>query len=482
MANEGSPLHRDPAAGGRFAAARRAPLTWVVVAASALVALVVVGGGARIAVIAVAAVLAVAGIRYWLPVLVACVVFEMALGGYGHLASVAGLSVRQALLVAVLGAWAARRLLITRGPTGVGPVSGALLVFFGVCLVTLLVSVARGNPLAFQDGATSAFALLALPLCECARTESGRERLLRWFLWAVFALALLQIVLIVAFTLRLLPAHQLARSFNQAMGGITLTPEFVRVFIVGSIFFQVGVLLLVSAQLAGTSLVGRWSDRVILAASAVGLVLTYTRGFWIATLLGLVVLFPLTTARGRVRAVAVVAVVLVVAAVTLAVSGAAFTGPVFDRVASLFSDRHDVSVAYRLTLYPRLLARIADRPLFGYGFGYPLEGGIYYENSYFYYLIKFGVAGLLALAIAWALFLVRATVQPTGPVAPRWRAASAGLASAALSLLLVTAINPFINSPMGLFFQAWGAALLDATWFQAGSDAGAGATSGRSSS
>ena len=126
----------------------------------------------------------------------------------------------------------------------------------------------------------------------------------------------------------------------------------------------------------------------------------------------------------------------------------------------LFNPDRDISVALRVDLYPRLIARIAERPLFGYGFGLPVENQLYYENSYLYYLIKFGFVGLAVMAWGWILVLIEG-VRLSRARLERWpRAIAAGVVAATVSMLAVAHVNPFINSALGLYFLAWSAAVL----------------------
>ena len=130
------------------------------------------------------------------------------------------------------------------------------------------------------------------------------------------------------------------------------------------------------------------------------------------------------------------------------------------RLLRVFDPDLDVGVALRLDLYPRLMGRIAQRPLFGYGFGRLVENQLYYENSYLYYGIKFGILGLLALAVAWVLLIADALRLARRHADPFSRTLAAGLAASIVSMLVVTSINPLINSSVGMYFQALTGALL----------------------
>jgi O-antigen ligase len=228
------------------------------------------------------------------------------------------------------------------------------------------------------------------------------------------------------------------------------------------VFLQVIILLLVAVRVGGATILSARADRAALMATSFALLLTYTRGFWLSTLLGLAVIFVLTGPRGRVR-FAAGALVGVLGLIALAqVADVGLVDSLVRRIVKTFDPDRDISVALRLDLYPRLLARIAERPIFGYGFGLLVENQTYYENSYLYFLIKMGIAGTLVVLWSWLLPLREASRLAHLGNDAYARAVSAGLAASLVSMLAVTAINPFINSSPGLYFLAVTCAALHA--------------------
>jgi len=278
---------------------------------------------------------------------------------------------------------------------------------------------------------------------------------------SILVLSIVQMTLTAGIFLGRIDANWLATVFHLRIGGVTpVAGPFWRVFIVGSIYYQVAILLLAAGLAASRPCFGPRRDTVALAAVVVSLLLTFTRGFWASALIGLGVLPILTSPRGRVRLTAaalsaVLILVVVIPAVDLGIVQA-----LWQRVLLTFDPDRDVSVALRLDLYPRLMSRIAERPVFGYGFGWPVENQIYFENSYLYYAIKGGVVGLLALAVSWVVLLHDGARAAWRHPDPRARAIAAGTTAAVVSMLTVTSINPFINSAVGLYFQALATAVV----------------------
>ena len=277
----------------------------------------------------------------------------------------------------------------------------------------------------------------------------------------MLVLAVVQIALTIGVFVGLVNGEWLSTRFHLRLGGVVqISGAYWRVFIVGSIFFQVAILFIVATRLAGGVVLSRLWDPVALAATVLALLFTYTRGFWLTTIIGVIVLAWLTTPRGRVKWMAGALVAALIALALLQIAEISVVDVFVQRFLLLFNPDKDISVAIRVDLYPRLLARIAERPLFGYGFGLPVENQLYYENSYLYYLIKFGIVGLAVMAWGWILLLTEGVRIARGPFDRETRAIAAGIVAATVSMLCVAQINPFINSAMGLYFQALSSAIL----------------------
>lgn len=391
-------------------------------------------------------------------VLVSVVMFEMALGGHGHVAHVGPLSLRQVLVAGLLTSWAVRR--VVTGDRW-WPVNGASLsvsLAVGVMASALLISLALGHPEALQEGLTPAFLLLFFVFSDICRTRAGCRWLLTSFAWSIMALVVLQIGLNTVIFLQLVEPHALSRHLADLAYFTVHSPRFSRVFLVGSVLFPVGWILLGAHWLAGVPLFGRRLDLMALGLITIALVLTFTRGFWFVTIAGSLLLWGLTSWDGRLRwglgALLSGAAVVVVLAIEPQLLG--FIG---DRVFALFEGGGDQSVKYRLDLYPRLVEAIARRPLWGYGLGYPVEGLLYFENSYLYYAIKVGLVGALCVLASWFWLLASALRLAGFGITRHARAIGAGWAAATVAVLVVTSINPLINSPTGMYIMAVGLAL-----------------------
>jgi len=384
---------------------------------------------------------------------------EMVMGGWGHVVEIRGVPIRHLMFGLVMLVWAINKVLdrdfVLRG----GRHMLAALGFVGFVTIAMLVSIGLDNPEAVSDASTAYFLLLILPFADQAARPGGVHALFRCFLICIFALTLLQIGLALAVMAGRISGDALNLVFMFRFGGVTpVSGPFWRVFIVGSIYFQIVLLIVGAGLLTRQWFFDRQRDRVLFLAVGLSLLFTYTRGFWATAIIGFGVLAALTSPRGRVRWAGAALAVALGAILILPWANVGLVDALGARVMKTFDPDRDVSVALRLDLYPRLLRRFADRPWFGYGFGIPVENQLYFENSYLYYAMKFGGIGLLVLAIPWVILLHDGGRLAIRHAAPRARALAAGLVAAAVSMLTVTSINPFINSAVGFYFQALAAA------------------------
>lgn len=387
--------------------------------------------------------------------------FEMVLGGWGHLIDFRGLPIRHALLGLLLAAWLGRRFATGDRRVLGGAHVAADATFLAFVLIAVLVSVIARNPEALSDGLTPFFLLMVLPFFDIADGRRGVLTLIRTFLAAVGLLAVVQIALSAGIAVGVLDGNYLAALFDQRLGGVVqLSGPFWRVFIVGSIYYQVGILLLTASLTMRRPLFGWTSDATVLALLITSLLLTFTRGYWASAIIGLGVLGVLASSAARVRLLIVAMTAVLILFAVIPLTDSAFADVLWQRVLQTFSPDRDISVALRLDLYPRLMARIAERPWLGYGFGVLVENQLYYENSYFYYAIKIGVVGVLVTLLPWALLLWTGLRLAQRRSDPECRALAAGMTAAVVSMLAVTSINPFINSAVGLYFQALATAVL----------------------
>lgn len=184
---------------------------------------------------------------------------------------------------------------------------------------------------------------------------------------------------------------------------------------------------------------------------AVGLLLSFSRGAWLATAAGLALFLLL--ARGHRRPLlAVLAVIAIAAALIVSqVTRVPVASQLYDRAASIaqFTNAPSNSNSERLRLLEDSAGLIAQHPLTGTGVGL-LEGAYsqlpdviglaHAENAYVTVLAEYGLLGLCSLILVVAWPLVRLRPRPGAAVDPMRLALFCGL--------IVLALNALTDNPV----------------------------------
>jgi O-antigen ligase len=236
----------------------------------------------------------------------------------------------------------------------------------------------------------------------------------------------------------------------------------------GGLFaFPVCVLIGFAALTSGAvrSRAGQIALLVLIGLNAIGLLLTYERTFWLATVLGIGFIAVRAGFAQRLRvAVLILGMVLVLAPVTSTVAPGALSAA-SERLLSLNQYGSDDSVRYRLQEGRHVIDKIQAHPLVGWGLADEVFYGLpwlqtppsvdsFAHNGYLWLAWKIGIPGamLLFAVIAWAI-VARA---PPG-IDPLYRAVRLG---AQASLLLMAVISITFPSFSALNITAVGGLLL----------------------
>ena len=219
----------------------------------------------------------------------------------------------------------------------------------------------------------------------------------------------------------------------------------------GGLFaFPVCVLVGFAVLTSGTvrSAVGRVALFALVGLNAIGLLLTYERTFWVATVLALGLIAVRSGFAQRLRAaVLVLGLVIVIAPVVSTVAPGALAAA-SERLLSLNQYSNDNSVRYRLQEGEHVVDKIKAHPVVGSGLGDKVFYGLpwlrvppstesFVHNGYLWLGWKLGVpAALLLLAvIAWGI-----AARPPPAIDPLHRAVRLG-AQAALLVMVVVSIT-----------------------------------------
>jgi hypothetical protein len=181
-----------------------------------------------------------------------------------------------------------------------------------------------------------------------------------------------------------------------------------------------------------------------------GLLLTYERTFWVATVIGVLLVVAGSPSRGRLRALFWGPLAIVVFFAVMSTVAPDTLGAARERLLSLGRYQSDNSLRYRLTESDRVLDEIEKRPLTGSGLAATIYWGRPWEdvppdthtfahNGYLWVTWKLGLLGAALLFGAMLFVLIGRAPPAPSPLAAALRiGARAGL----LALLLSSVTFP----------------------------------------
>ncbi|MBI1807849.1 MAG: O-antigen ligase family protein [Ignavibacteria bacterium] len=184
--------------------------------------------------------------------------------------------------------------------------------------------------------------------------------------------------------------------------------------------FMASILVGVPMFLYAKSLKSRLFLLMLIAFFMIALVLTFSRGYWIGAILGMVVLLLMMNGKDRIRMVVTTAIlgILAVGIMTLFFSSQSST--IFKTIVGRLGS-NSLSVASDISLYTRLAETravfdlITHNPLVGYGLGFlfrfynPADRVTvetwYVHNGYLFLWLKLGLFGLMAFLFAYVTMI-----------------------------------------------------------------------------
>ena len=219
----------------------------------------------------------------------------------------------------------------------------------------------------------------------------------------------------------------------------------------GGLFaFPVG-LLMGFAVLTSGAVRSRAAQLALLALvtlNAIGLLLTYERTFWLASLLGLALIAVRAGFAQRMRVVLLVVAVVMIVAPLMSTLAPGSLSAASERLLSLNQYGNDDSVRYRLQEGSHVIDKIEAHPVIGSGLAAEVFYGLpwlqtppsataFAHNGYLWLAWKIGIPAALLLfaVIAWAVI-----ARPPPDIDPLYRAVRVG-AQAALLVMLVISIT-----------------------------------------
>lgn len=431
----------------------------------------------------------VAVVAFWRIDYAFLIVFgELFLGAKGQLLSIHisgfDFSIRLALFILVFGIWLFRSrrqpvLKIQSAPTFLW-----LMALLGVILVGAVNGLLRGNNLEniFFDVNGYLFLALIFPVVEIFSVKEKVEQLLQVLFAAICFLALQTLLLLALFSHQLSVLPELYRWVRDArLFEITgLAKNFFRVFSQAHFFSMIGIFLGLSFLLLD-ALQDRRALKIVLFLVGSTLLISFSRSFWLALLVVLVVFLPLRLRHfqwpwPRILRLGLQVSLVVVLEVLLISFIANFpylwNRPGGSTALALLQERStdltEAAAQSRYTLLGPLTKASLYHPFLGTGFGTTVTfetrdprlvaaGSMArttyaFEWGYLDFWLKLGllgvaaITGLLVSLWRWANRLLRNARNPSE------KALLVGLQCSLLALIVTHGTSPYLNHPLGLGF------------------------------
>ena len=341
----------------------------------------------------------------------------------------------------IIGVWIFSRTMLEHGQITESGGDLALLCFVGLCVLSIVPGFLHGvSPLKWLRELIPFISYLILfPL----RSVLKGKREIRILVTTLFVLCLLVV-------------FRNVFRYRSSMAAVEMMWQIAssRTAINESFFFA-SIILAASIMLFSTS----WMVRILMiwliGMFALALIITFSRGYWVATALGLFILFWLVPARIKGR-------ILIFSSILIGCSGLIITfffgefgelilESVFGRFVTLGSFLEDPSFRSRITESAKVLTLIGNHPIWGYGLGaeYDFVSMIprvmptfYVHNAYLYLLFKTGIPGLAAFLIFYFAGLREGFRRSRGEDDPFLKAVRLGFLSMLLAMIPLSITSP----------------------------------------
>jgi len=291
--------------------------------------------------------------------------------------------------------WFAKKIAIQREKVLVSSADMFLIAFLMVCYWSVVLAVANNaSPLNwFRECLTVSALLLYFPVRDAMKSERDITLVMKVYLLMAGIVAVYNIIHYRAGSLLATYVWQLIGS-RQPFGSFS----FVAITIIAlSLYIDVR-----NAKRRLLLYVG-------LVFFGLGLALTFSRGFWIAAIIGFLVVGVLGDSRARTRMILTGTSLLVVSMVAVFVIagdlGKFIIQALLNRLTSSGTPLEDASVAERLAELGTVISLVKENPLVGYGFGATFSHyniidrftaeSLFVHNGFLLLLFKVGVAGFL---------------------------------------------------------------------------------------
>ena len=184
-------------------------------------------------------------------------------------------------------------------------------------------------------------------------------------------------------------------------------------------FFFVPIVISVSILLYGSSWKIKGLMIILICLFSITLVVTFSRGYWVATIFSIFILFIFSSVKIKIKIIGFFAVMAALGLLLLFLAFGELGDFILASVKNRFLTVHhlirDPSIRSRLQESSALLKLINDNPIIGYGLGKQYEfhsilqremPTAYIHNAFLFLIFKLGLGGFISFVFFWAMVIV----------------------------------------------------------------------------
>jgi O-antigen ligase len=329
----------------------------------------------------------------------------------------------------------------------------ALFLFLAYGFCEIFVAVAQG--FAFIKGVRELLLFVPLLLIFPVRKEAERKRGMVLVVWSFLSMsAIVGLFIIVRYRIDLSSANyfwQVASSRQQREEALYMCSIIILLAFLSGRQFRKSIMIL------------------FLAINVFALATTFSRGYWITSALGILLMGFFLKEEARKRMISLTGFAIVVAAVAAFIILPRLFGPfltgLLERVSSISTNA--ISLRSRLAESQAVVRKISGSPVIGYGSGalfsfYDILSNTtlrtwYIHNAYLFLLFKFGVVGFL---LFFAMYAKRFSALITF-----WRKTSSEFENALVSIgVVISLMMLFLSFTSPQFFDKGALMILAIVW------------------
>jgi len=383
-----------------------------------------------------------------LSVVVFFVFIELFLGGGGHLVEIYTIPLRMILFVLMLFLWLSYKFMTNFSIKKSSFALSAIIVLLSYSFVSSSVGILKSNPylLVIRDLTPILFFLYYFIMRDILTSEERIRAVIKLMLFSAMLLSLVGISIYLAGNL--MPQYRnYIYTFVNNIGEVDFRFQSnFGVFHKGYIFVLISSLILFNSLIQEKNLLNS-KKMVSFVILAIALILSLTRGFWIAFLFSSMFIFLLLKINAKIKFLFVFVSLVIIVLVMLFSLPTAICSDIVNRTSDLGGD---VSIQRRLHFIPIAANIFLQNPILGSGYGTVLPGdvGSHLEISYLDILMEQGMIGFMIWG--YLIYKVFFHWRKLRRKIPAKKVFLDGLIAGLVGLLIVTGINPFINNPLGI--------------------------------